>query len=263
MEENTQAAADTGAAVTQEPEKTAAIGELKTAQTLLGSNVQPASFSFTDADGTVVDMTLGQIVAQAQFESGMSADDWNAQTDAEREAKIADEVIFRKDVIERTSLKTPAAAAMAQASPDTPPADLAGAAPVISGVLNGEPVGNTKPEDMPAATTLPIAETTGNAGTAVAAVEVEPPAPPPVMPFWKSHKVVRAAKITEVRNDWARRAVMVEGLPGLVDVGEMWLLKHEPEVGGYLVEYEPVGDEAPYRSYSPAGVFEAGYLPLV
>lgn len=41
----------------------------------------------------------------------------------------------------------------------------------------------------------------------------------------------------------------------VVDTG--YMLKHEPEVGGYYVRY-PDG----YESYSPAGVFESAYEPI-
>ncbi|QDY47405.1 hypothetical protein [Stenotrophomonas maltophilia] len=55
---------------------------------LLGSNVQPASFEHPD--GTV--LTLGDVVAQAHEASGLSVEDWNALEVDAREALIAETV---------------------------------------------------------------------------------------------------------------------------------------------------------------------------
>jgi len=52
---------------------------------LLGSNVQPASFELPD--GTV--LTLDDVVARAHEASGLSVEDWNALEDSDREAAIA------------------------------------------------------------------------------------------------------------------------------------------------------------------------------
>lgn len=76
------------------------------------------------------------------------------------------------------------------------------------------------------------------------------------IPRYKAHKIVRAAKITELR------ANGVEGAPDLV-LGEIggivsmlpdWHAKHTPHVGGYFVLYEDG-----YQSFSPAKAFEEGY----
>lgn len=76
------------------------------------------------------------------------------------------------------------------------------------------------------------------------------------LPQYRSHKIVRAAKITELREN---------GIPGSPDLvlGEIgavvallpdWHEKHKPQVGGYYVLYEDG-----YTSYSPAKAFEEGY----
>ena len=76
------------------------------------------------------------------------------------------------------------------------------------------------------------------------------------LPAYKSHKTVRAAKITGFRQN---------GNPDMPDLllGEIgavvallpdWHEKHKPQVGGYYVLYEDG-----YTSYSPAKAFEEGY----
>lgn len=52
--------------------------------------------------------------------------------------------------------------------------------------------------------------------------------------------------------------LLLEGPVRGVEVSTGYLAKHQPEVGGYFVLYEDG-----YRSFSPAGVFEAGYAPEV
>jgi hypothetical protein len=76
------------------------------------------------------------------------------------------------------------------------------------------------------------------------------------MPAYKSHKTVRAAKITAFRQNGN------PDMPDLVlgEIGDItsllpdWHQKHKPQVGGYLVEYEDG-----YQSFSPAKAFEEGY----
>lgn len=53
-------------------------------QTLVGSDVQPAEI---EINGKMI--PLGEIVALAHFDSKLTAADWNALPDAEREAQIA------------------------------------------------------------------------------------------------------------------------------------------------------------------------------
>jgi len=103
--------------------------------------------------------------------------------------------------------------------------------------------------------TLPIATAPGNPGAAVN-IDPGPVAEPATMPLYQSHKKVRAAKIEATRRDWAEQGVTVEGL-GYVSMGEEWMVRHKPEVGGYLVEYAEG-----YRSFSPSEAFEAGYKAI-
>lgn len=75
------------------------------------------------------------------------------------------------------------------------------------------------------------------------------------LPAYRSHKTVRAAKITAFRQN---------GEPGMPDLvlGEIgcivtllpdWHIKHKPQVGGYYVVYADG-----YQSFSPAKAFEEG-----
>lgn len=82
------------------------------------------------------------------------------------------------------------------------------------------------------------------------------------LPQWKSHKVVRAARIRAIMKDTVAgdevRTLELEG-------GETWtaVLKHAiwaryvPVEGDYLVVYDDG-----YTSLSPAKAFEEGYAPL-
>ena len=69
------------------------------------------------------------------------------------------------------------------------------------------------------------------------------------LPLYTCHKKVRAAKIGGIGTE----NIMTEGAKVLW-VGEDWIKKHQPEIGGYLVVYEDG-----YTSYSPAKAFEEGY----
>jgi hypothetical protein len=76
------------------------------------------------------------------------------------------------------------------------------------------------------------------------------------LPKWQSHKTVWAGKVAAVSEK--------EGIPSLIldlgddqtniAVGQAWLDRHKPEVGGYFVLYADG-----YRSYSPAKAFEEGH----
>lgn len=81
------------------------------------------------------------------------------------------------------------------------------------------------------------------------------------LPKYKCHKIVQAAKITEIEDHESNgfgSSTMIFG-----EVGESkflddpWKKKHNPEVGGYFVIYEDG-----YTSYSPAEAFEAGYTKI-
>jgi len=71
------------------------------------------------------------------------------------------------------------------------------------------------------------------------------------MKKYRCHKVVSAAKITNIDNEIS--SLTLEGTHGWI-MDRLWFAKHQPEVGGYFVRYEDG-----YRSYSPAEAFEAGY----
>ena len=78
-----------------------------------------------------------------------------------------------------------------------------------------------------------------------------------MLPRYKCHKVVRAAKIELVT--YGGGSITGSALLDLVGghsrhVREEWAERHNPEAGGYFVEYEDG-----YTSYSPAEAFEAGY----
>ncbi|WP_065647710.1 Thoeris anti-defense Tad2 family protein [Pantoea eucrina] len=73
---------------------------------------------------------------------------------------------------------------------------------------------------------------------------------------FQSHKRVHAAKIRDIEYlDHTTVLIFADGR-GRVSVGASYLNKHEPEAGGYYVEYEDG-----YQSYSPADAFELGYAP--
>jgi hypothetical protein len=76
------------------------------------------------------------------------------------------------------------------------------------------------------------------------------------IPQYRCHKVVRAAKITELRgNGNADMPDLVLGeIGGIVALLPDWHAKHKPQVGGYYVVYEDG-----YTSFSPAKAFEDGY----
>ncbi len=81
------------------------------------------------------------------------------------------------------------------------------------------------------------------------------------MPIYKCHKKVYALKIAGIslpQNAAGDAELAFEGggfAPRLMP--REWLDKHNPEVGGYLVQYEDG-----YISYSPAKAFEDGYTLL-
>lgn len=89
----------------------------------------------------------------------------------------------------------------------------------------------------------------------------------PVLPRWKCHKEVDAAKILTIEmapadqerrfagGDWLLR---MEGGETVVVGHEAYVNRHNPKVGGYYVRYADG-----YDSYSPAAAFEEGYAPLL
>ena len=80
------------------------------------------------------------------------------------------------------------------------------------------------------------------------------------LPEYKCHKIVQAAKITEIENHESNgfgSRTMIFGEIGMQFLTDAWKEKHNPEVGGYFVIYEDG-----YTSYSPAEAFEAGYTKI-
>lgn len=83
------------------------------------------------------------------------------------------------------------------------------------------------------------------------------------LPQYQSHKIVRAAKITEIKQPdgpqgFSLLLLAFVGSGITVTMSPDWMEKHTPEVGGYIVAY-PDG----YVSYSPASAFESGYMPII
>lgn len=87
-----------------------------------------------------------------------------------------------------------------------------------------------------------------------------------VLPQYRCHKVVRAAKIQNITAPPRGKTGAIIDLGALLDrglsfpsmhVSSDWLAKHDPKVGGYYVVYEDG-----YTSYSPAEAFEAGYTRI-
>jgi hypothetical protein len=76
------------------------------------------------------------------------------------------------------------------------------------------------------------------------------------MPKYQSHKKVWALKIgaISVHADGSYGIHPESPLYGEITVSSEWLLARKAYVGGYYVVYDDG-----YQSFSPAGVFEAGY----
>ena len=91
-------------------------------------------------------------------------------------------------------------------------------------------------------------------------------APQVEMPKYQSHKKVWALKIKEVvfdshlaketnrETDGSAIITPEDGKYAPFKVDGQYVYKHEPQVGGYFVQYEDG-----YKSWSPADVFESGY----
>ena len=82
-----------------------------------------------------------------------------------------------------------------------------------------------------------------------------------LFPEYKCHKIVRAAKITEIESHDSNGEgsyIMIFGeIDGSLFLTDLWKKRHNPEVGGYVVIYEDG-----YTSYSPAEAFEVGYTKI-
>ena len=81
------------------------------------------------------------------------------------------------------------------------------------------------------------------------------------LPQYRSHKIVRAAKITEIEDhesDGTGSRTMIFGeISGSKFLTDEWAERFKPEVGGYFVMYEDG-----YTSFSPAEAFESGYTRI-
>jgi len=83
------------------------------------------------------------------------------------------------------------------------------------------------------------------------------------LPQYKSHKVVRAAKVTAMQKDnpegmpegWEPTTTLFLGeIAATVTVKDSWIQRSGCDVGGYFVRYEDG-----FTSWSPAKAFEEGY----
>jgi hypothetical protein len=76
------------------------------------------------------------------------------------------------------------------------------------------------------------------------------------LPLYRSHKLVRAAKIISVQHDAASILLVLEGVDQGVEVTPEWMTRAMPGPvpGGYYIVYEDG-----YTSWSPAKAFEEGY----
>lgn len=71
------------------------------------------------------------------------------------------------------------------------------------------------------------------------------------LPRYRCHKEVWALKIASFDRG---RLVFEDDRYAPIKVGDDWIDRHDPQVGGYYVVYKDG-----YTSYSPAAPFEAGY----
>ena len=73
---------------------------------------------------------------------------------------------------------------------------------------------------------------------------------------YRSHKIVRAAKITRCLGHTSGKITFRFGSGRrLITVSAAYVAKHKPKIGGYYVKYSDG-----YESWSPAEAFESGYV---
>lgn len=79
------------------------------------------------------------------------------------------------------------------------------------------------------------------------------------MPKYKCHKEVRALKILEVsrKQDGTATLIFEENGYAPFVVSPEYVIRHNPQAGGYYVVYEEG-----YASFSPAEAFETGYTRI-
>ena len=88
-------------------------------------------------------------------------------------------------------------------------------------------------------------------------------------PRYRCHKEVYALRITDVvladaEDDqvWLLHVVGAhdQGAFEPIRVDKTWVDRHQPQPGGYWVQYDlQPGETEPYTSFSPAAAFESGY----
>lgn len=80
-----------------------------------------------------------------------------------------------------------------------------------------------------------------------------------MLPKYVSHKTVKAVKIAEIQlhDNGGNATIIPEYDVKPFCVSEAYMQKHDPQVGGYFVQYEDG-----YQSFSPAKAFEGGYTKL-
>jgi hypothetical protein len=82
------------------------------------------------------------------------------------------------------------------------------------------------------------------------------------MPLYQCHKRVSALRIAKIEHEEGDDAGAIftptEDGHAPFHVDHQYLVRHQPQVGGYYVVYEDG-----YRSYSPAAAFESGYRRIV
>ena len=76
------------------------------------------------------------------------------------------------------------------------------------------------------------------------------------LPKFQCHKVVGAIQIKGFENIDGKTFIVTE-LGQQIELTEEYLKKHDPQFGGYYVEYEDG-----YKSFSPERAFEDGYTPI-
>lgn len=75
------------------------------------------------------------------------------------------------------------------------------------------------------------------------------------LPKYKSHKEVYAIKINKISTSSLNENICdIETELGVIKVSKQFIIKHDPKIGGYYVQYQDG-----YESYSPASAFEEGY----
>lgn len=77
--------------------------------------------------------------------------------------------------------------------------------------------------------------------------------PPGGLPLYRSHKLVRAGRIKRKVPGGAVQLILEGGHK--VEVDGQYMVRHNPQVGGYYVVYADG-----YQSFSPAEAFESGYV---